>query len=163
MKAGKKTNYQKMNSCCSTKFFGTGYKNLYMNKYIKTSNKKMKYKLNSVKVGSKTAVATVTVNYKSAYDAFYNECSDLLRGNFILSSHNVTTSFQKYVNDHPGVNRKASYKLYLVKKKKGWKIDTTDSQNVRAIGDFLYCDLSRAVTNAYKEFASLESYNLITE
>ena len=154
MKASKGKSYKKLNACCSTKLFGPGYgsKATYMNKYRLKANKKIKYTITSLKQSGKTGLVKVKVTYKSAYSAYYYECLRLLRGSTELLSGSVISSFDQYLKILPGKKKTKTFKLYLKKKKGKWKIDTTDSSNVRAIGNFLYCDLSSAVTAAYRDY-----------
>lgn len=153
MKASKGKSYKKLNACCSTKLFGPGYgsKNTYMNKYRLNANKKIKYTIKTVKQSGKTGLVKLKVTYKSAYSAYYNECLKLLNGDTKLLSGSLINSFEQYMKAHPGKKKTKTFKLYLKKNKGKWKIDTTDSINVRAIGNFMYCDLSSAVTAAYRD------------
>lgn len=154
LKASKGKDYKKLNACCSTKLFGPGYssKSYYMNKYRLKANKSIKYSIKDVKQSGKTALVKAKVTYKSAFDAYYNEFLNIISGNFQLTSDSVITSFEQYYIAHPAKKKTKTFKLYLKKKSNRWVIDTTDSTNVRAIGDFLYCDLSSAVTAAYRAF-----------
>ena len=147
--AAQKYNTQKMGSTLSkkTKLSVLVDKNLI--NYVRSKNKKLKYKITGIKQSGKKATVTVECDYISAYFPFYKALVDLTL--YCENHPNISNSARlkyfyqrilKYDNKKSNslYSERDKVKIKLVKEKGKWKIDKPSKK----VMDIIHCQYESA-------------------